>query len=126
MRARLREAHLPEACYEWEAMDTLSPPAPRRVRKRRLVRRIFARSVALLAWVRHRGAGPANGVRVAAAFSPARPVPNPDVIGPYIVSGGWWRRKIHREYYYVRARGGWLWVYYDHRRKRAFVQGQVG
>ncbi|MCK4775673.1 MAG: hypothetical protein KAT30_12830, partial [Candidatus Krumholzibacteria bacterium] len=129
MRARLRDGHLPEACYEWEPMDKLSAPAPRKVKARHLVRRIFARSMALLSWARHQGDG-----RLPLIAAPHRTeartgrlaMDGSDTVGPYIVSGGWWRRRVHREYYFVRSpQGRWLWVYYDKRRKQAFVQGAI-
>ncbi|MDP7640334.1 MAG: DNA polymerase Y family protein, partial [Candidatus Hydrogenedentes bacterium] len=52
--------------------------------------------------------------------------PVEESIGPHIVSGGWWRKEIERAYYYVRTRKGrWLWIYYDQKRRRWFLQGEV-
>ena len=52
--------------------------------------------------------------------------PVEEVIGPHVVSGGWWIREISRDYYYVRTRSGrWLWIYNDRRRRRWFLQGEV-
>ena len=49
-----------------------------------------------------------------------------DLAGPYLVTGGWWRSAVHREYYFVRTSAGdLLWVYYDRRRRRWRWQGQV-
>lgn len=46
--------------------------------------------------------------------------------GPYIVSGGWWNREVHREYHYARTEDGEiLWVYYDRKRRRWFLAGSV-
>jgi protein ImuB len=46
--------------------------------------------------------------------------------GPYIVSGGWWNREVHREYHYARTEDGEiLWVYYDRQRRRWFLTGKV-
>jgi protein ImuB len=46
--------------------------------------------------------------------------------GPYVISGGWWVRPIHREYHFVEVRrGDVLWVYYDRQRRRWFLQGAV-
>ena len=46
--------------------------------------------------------------------------------GPYVVSGGWWAREVHREYHFVETeRGDLLWVYYDRRRRQWFLHGQV-
>ncbi|HEY7163484.1 MAG TPA: DNA polymerase Y family protein [Candidatus Binatia bacterium] len=48
------------------------------------------------------------------------------LIGPYIISGGWWNREIHREYYYAETRrGDLLWIYYDRMRRRWFLQGWI-
>lgn len=122
MRARLRDGHLPEARYEWEPMEKLPEPAPGKVTVRSLVRRIFSRSIALQSCALYTGDGrpPAcnvaheNGSRIE------------ETIGPYIVSGGWWMRRVHREYYFVRSpQGQWLWIYHDKRRKQTFVQGTI-
>jgi protein ImuB len=77
-----------------------------------------------------------------------------EAAGPFVVSGGWWRREVVRHYWYVRvvrtstggdppqgARragadsgpvaknaslpGTWLWIYRDARRRRWFLQGVV-
>jgi protein ImuB len=49
-----------------------------------------------------------------------------ETIGPYVVSGGWWAREVHREYYFVRTESGrWLWIYHDRRRQCWFLQGEV-
>jgi protein ImuB len=54
----------------------------------------------------------------------AGPVVN--IWGPYIVSGGWWVRPVHREYYFAETRkGDLLWMYYDRPRRRWFLQGRV-
>jgi len=48
------------------------------------------------------------------------------MIGPYVVSGGWWARPVHREYHFAETlRGDLLWVYYDRQRRRWFLQGEV-
>jgi protein ImuB len=45
--------------------------------------------------------------------------------GPYVVSGGWWMRAVHREYSVVLTRRGeLLWVYQDKRRRRLFLHGE--
>lgn len=136
VRARLRDGHLPEASYDWEPMKKQTTPAPRRIKARSLVRRIYPRSMEFLSWTRlsARRTGEADGRPAGSAAGPgadhhrpAHPLrQNLDVIGPYIISGGWWMRRIERDYYYVRSQSGrWLWVYYDRRRRRAFVQGTV-
>ena len=120
VRALLCEAHLPEARFAWEPVGTVPPPEPREVACRPMVRRIHARPLALppaLAPDPEPGCwsvrdGRAGYVR--------------DLAGPYLVSGGWWRSAVRREYYFVRMRDGdMLWIYYDRRRRRWRWQGQV-
>jgi protein ImuB len=46
--------------------------------------------------------------------------------GPYLLSGGWWRSQIERDYYFAELRSGLLlWVFYDRRRRRWLMQGKV-
>ena len=46
--------------------------------------------------------------------------------GPYVVSGGWWRALVRREYYFARTRDdAWSWIYYDRRRRMWFLHGEV-
>ena len=45
--SRLHHAHLPEATFSWEPLDRAHFPAPRKVRQRPLMRRIFDRPVPL-------------------------------------------------------------------------------
>jgi protein ImuB len=46
--------------------------------------------------------------------------------GPYVVSGGWWKRHVHREYYFTETHDGeLLWVYDDRIRQRWYTQGRV-
>jgi protein ImuB len=148
VRARLTEGHLPEARFVWEPLEHLTfpsrPPSPPpseiagggkveatsaaslsdgnggegpRVR-RTLVRRIFTRPIPLNTrpfrgpgGLHLRGMGHEPVIRVT---------------GPHVVSGGWWQREITREYHFAETKSGQiLWVYYDRRRRRWFVQGSV-
>ena len=119
VRAVLREGHLPEASFGWERLAHVvqAAPAPRLVRP--LVRRLYARPQLLppqarqvrddgwLLWGLEHGAV----VRI---------------LGPYIVSGGWWQHELHREYHFAELRrGDCLWVFYDRNRRRWFCQGAV-
>ena len=132
VRALPCEAHLPEARFAWEPVGTVSPPEPREVACRPMVRRILARALALPADPR-----PRPGIGEKRELEPG---PEPggrsvrdegagyvrDLAGPYLVSGGWWHSAVHREYYFVRLRDGdVLWVYYDRRRRRWRWQGRV-
>lgn len=121
-RARLRDAHLPEARFAWDEASELR--FPRDVERREpgaappLVRRILARP------------------RPLPSKSPGAPEEGPggdpatgDIVrlyGPYRVSGGWWVRTIERDYYYGETgTGSLLWLYFDRPRRRWFVQGMV-
>ncbi len=124
VRARLAEAHLPEAQFVWEPLESAPRPAPAPgsvagdVARRTLVRRIHARPIPLPPRPRHepdgwllRG-GETGHVE--------------DLAGPYLISGGWWRSAVHREYYFARMRDGdLLWIYYDRPRRRWCWQGRV-
>lgn len=138
--AKRRDAHLPEASFTWEPLaKTKLPREPdgvglvavpsdgsgnRRAEiigrsVRPLVRRVFDKAVQLPARERHepdgwliRGLDQGPAVRLR---------------GPYVVSGGWWVREVHREYYFVETqRGDVLWIYYDRQRRNWMLQGQVG
>jgi protein ImuB len=117
-RARLRDGHLPEGRFTWDSLDKLTIPRPREVDTHTLIRRIYDPPVPL----------------------PARPRHEPDgwmlldlkqghvirTLGPYVISGGWWNRSVHREYHYTETRNGeLLWVYYDRPRRRWYLQGRV-
>ncbi len=48
------------------------------------------------------------------------------LVGPCVISGGWWRRSVHREYHFAETgRGDLLWVSFDRERRRWFLQGHV-
>ena len=153
VRARLVEAHLPEARFAWEPLATIlrpvtaprSTPALRSTPARRsvatprsatarepaapryavddaagrpLVRRIYARPLPLPPRPRHEPDGWLLRGGVAGHVE--------DFAGPYLVSGGWWRAAVHREYYFARMRAGdVLWIYYDRLRRRWCWQGRV-
>jgi protein ImuB len=120
VRAVLREGHLPAARFSWEKLTAFADavPAPQDVAARPLVRRLHLRPQPL----------------------PSRPRYEPDgwllrgredghverLSGPYVISGGWWASEVHREYYFAETnRGELLWLYYDRRRRRYFLEGSV-
>ncbi len=121
VHAALRDGHLPEALFTWERLDRIHDAAPE---KR----------------AQHGSPGLVRRLSIPAVPLPPRPRQEPDgwmlrgleqgpvirVLGPYIVAGGWWRRKVHREYHYAETQDGEiLWVYYDRVRRRWFLQGRV-
>ncbi len=118
-RARLEPRHLPEARFVWEPVEGLSPARPRNGAPRPLVRRILGKPVLVAG---PEGATPEDG------WLPLGPEGGPVVEyhGPYVVSGGWWARPVHREYGFARlADGTILWLFRDRARRRWFLQGTV-
>ncbi len=120
VRAELRPAHLPEARFAWsEYGPEIAPVLPlESSQSRSLIRRIWTKPQPL----------------------PARPAREPDgwllegiaagpvvqSCGPHLISGGWWRTEVERDYYYAELRAGTMhWVYYDRRRRTWFSQGRV-
>jgi protein ImuB len=117
----LRDGHLPEARFGWARITDARLPRPRAPTggTRPLVRRLFGRAQLLPpqnAQVRDDGwllRGLEHG-------------PVTRLVGPFIVSGGWWAGEVHREYAYAfTRRGDCLWVYYDRRRRRWLLHGLV-
>ena len=109
VRARMCDAHLPSAQFEWEPLERMPAHAAGRVvAARPLVRRIYATPVPV-----------------------SMPIPDQGA-GPYILSGGWWGGGVRRDYYFATAAtgisgaaGSLRWMYYDHRKRRVFLQGSV-
>jgi len=119
VRAVLREGHLPEASFGWERLHHVvaAKPSPKLVRP--LVRRLHAKPQLLPPQPRQvRDDGwLLSGLEHGAVVR---------ILGPYVVSGGWWAREAHREYHFAELRrGDCLWVFYDRNRRRWFCQGAV-
>jgi len=116
--AKVVDAHLPEARFLWEPMQTLPKPRPRALPMRPLVRRIHTPARELPPSDRREP----DGWLIAGL----REGPVDEVLGPYVISGGWWLKEVQRAYHYVRTRSGrWLWIYHDHRRRRWFLHGEA-
>lgn len=119
VRARLRDGHLPEAHFTWEPLrEPPSEARPRLAGEPRLVRRIHTQPVPLPPRERYEPDGwMLRGLEEG---------PVVRVLGPYVVSGGWWNRPVHRDYHFAETRqGDLLWIYYDRMRRRWFMQGRV-
>ena len=127
VRATLKDGHLPEARFAWEPLDRVKLPRPdlnglndlNRPAAKVLVRRITAKPILLPGGPYHTHEdgwlilGPKYGTV-------------DRLTGPYVFSGGWWRKEIQREYYYAETRrGDILWLYYDRLRRRWFLQGTI-
>ena len=116
--ARLREGHLPEARFVWENLDMLSEPKPRKTKRIPLIRRLYSKPRLLAAYP---DLNTNRKIRAGLQMGLAKPER-----GPYVISGGWWKRPVHREYYYADSRSGEVqWVYFDRVRKKWFLQGRV-
>jgi protein ImuB len=116
VRARVRDAHLPRARVAWEPVDVLvdRAPTPGPATSRPLVRRLNDAPERLhgasSAWLHEEVV---NG-RVT------------QVDGPYVVSGGWWRGGVHRDYYFLHtAHGDVHWMYYDRPQRAWFAEGFI-
>jgi protein ImuB len=118
MVARLGAGHLPEAQYRWESLGDLPRPRPGTPVTMPLVRRIYRPAMPLPPRSRHEP----DGWLIAGVTEG----PVEEVIGPQLITGGWWRAEVSRAYYYVRTRNGrWFWIYHDLKRRRWFLQGEV-
>lgn len=118
MVARLGAGHLPEAQYRWERLSDLPCPRPGSPATMPLVRRIYRPAMPLPPRDRHEP----DGWLIAGVTEG----PVEEVVGPQLITGGWWRAEVARAYYYVRTRNGrWFWIYHDLKRRRWFLQGEV-
>jgi protein ImuB len=120
-----RDGHLPEAGFVWKRLEKVvasqgasQGASPSDRQSSQLVRRLYARPHPLPPRPRHEPDGwMLRGLEQG---------PVARIFGPYIVSGGWWRRRIVREYHFAETqKGEVLWVYYDRPRRRWFVQGRL-
>ena len=116
--ARPREGHLPEASFTWAPLTSELPTARPRLGRRSLVRRIYTRPWPLPHRPRHEEDGWQLRGRDDASVEVMK--------GPYVISGGWWRSEICREYSFLRTRKQeWLWVFRDKIRRRWFLHGRI-
>ena len=149
VHAKIRDGHLPEARFSWEPLSRVTLPRPdhnpaafalndlnglndlnvlncstasmreKQAASRVLVRRIAAKPIQLPDEPRptHEDGWLISGPQYGTIDK---------LMGPYVLSGGWWNRDIHREYYFAETRhGDFLWLYYDRVRRRWFLQGWV-
>ena len=139
VRAKLYAGHLPEAQYRWEQVphaffparktkepasivegqdDRTSIEAEKASAPRTLIRRIYSVPLPLPARPRHE---PDGWMLRGMEHGPVA-----KVYGPYLISGAWWRGLIQREYCFAETQGGeLLWVFYDKRKRRWFLQGEI-
>jgi protein ImuB len=119
VRAEIRDGHLPASRFEWTPLTSLPAKAsPSRRGERSLVRRIYEKPMVLPPRSRHE---PDGWLLRGLEFGPVR-----DFLGPYVLSGGWWKRTVEREYYFVKMQqGDVFWIFYDRHRRRWFLEGRV-
>ncbi len=119
VRAHPRAGHLPEAHFTWEPLrDPLPEARPGLADEHRLVRRIHTQPTVLPPRERYEPDGwMLRGLQEGPVLR---------VLGPYVVSGGWWNRPIHRDYHFAETRqGDLLWIFYDRMSRRWFLHGRV-
>ncbi len=101
VHAQLKEGHLPEAQFTWEKLGKLVAPSPRTIAEPPLVRRWYSQPQ------------PASA-----------PKHQSNMIGPFLVSGGWWNTEVRRAYYFAQSDDELTWMFYDQVRERWFLQGE--
>lgn len=121
-RAVPRDRHLPEGAYGFEPLTRLALPRPTEVVHGTLVRRLLARPLPLSGQGLERmGCGTDGWLPCGGEAGAVR-----GLQGPYRLAGGWWHGEVERDYYFAElARGDLLWIYWDPRRRRWFLHGEV-
>lgn len=144
VRAKIRDAHLPEGRFKWE--PTLELQAPKNVELGSNVAHEGATQPGHRLMRRLGKPTPLRSVRPRGGLIPSRSTSTRDphaagvdtipvgpggervrqMYGPYRISGGWWRRETIRDYYYAEtSQGALLWVFWDRSRSGWFLHGRV-
>jgi protein ImuB len=111
-RARIRHAYLPEASFVWEPLTEVQAPKPLSIFLDLPLVRRFCVDRELISTGAVMDLGQLG--------KPARQ------FGPFRVAGGWWRRRVERDYYFVESEQGQIfWVYYDRPRRCWVLHGTV-
>jgi protein ImuB len=115
-RAQIREAHLPEASFQWEPIDHARISGKAGLQSlSSMIRRVYTKPKAL-------GSREPQTPEAGPALAKNQAIEH--LYGPYRVSGGWWKRLVERDYYYAETdQGDLLWLFYDRPRKRWFLHG---
>lgn len=121
-----RPAHLPQARQGWTPVTTLCAPSPAPETPLSLSRRLWPQPQEVGGQLR---AGPPGSRDDPPPPPPLYALGYGEVVhlrGPWVVAGGWWRREVIREEYYVEtSTGALLWMYWDRMRGRWFIQGDL-
>ncbi len=106
VRARCADSNLPGESFFWEFFDRMRKPSPSHMRQPCLIRRIHDRPRRI-------------GTPRRAALD--------RVLGPYHVSGYWWREEsVRQSHYYVQDDAGAVqWIFYDAVARQWFELGSV-
>lgn len=116
-RAVIQDTVLPEAKFRWQPHSELCYPelTLSELSLRPLMRQLYATPIRLPAIPKHE---PERWLGTHGAVE--------QMFGPYRVSGGWWMRRVMRDYYFVETKTGeLLWLFYDSCRRRWMLQGVV-
>ena len=116
--AELQALPLPEARFSWRhTVQLQTPQPPTQTCLPPLLRRMFWPPRPL----------PLSAARLAPGQDLGRPYGRLERLwGPYAYSSHWWAEPSQRLYFYLRSDGGyWLFVFFDARARRWFVQGEV-
>ncbi len=115
-RPMLTEGHLPVARFQFVPTAEFTWPAPQDKRNT-LIRRIMEKPQLL-------NSRPVKGP-AGIHFGGLGGMAVKEMVGPYILEGGWWLKDICREYYFAKTETELLWVYFDRHRRQWFLQGKV-
>lgn len=150
-RARLCEAHLPEAAYCYEvfkgqvdaAPQAKRDPTPSLALNAELTLDHTAPALRGVAWLDpsllpERMQRPlVRRVYAKPLPLPPRPTHEPEawlgsggavvaMYGPHRIAGGWWLRRRERDYHFIELQNGeLLWIFYDRPARRWFLHGVV-
>ena len=106
VRAKCVDSHLPGESFCWEFFDRMRKPAPSQAQRPCLIRRIHDRP---------------------RRIGTPRRATLKRVVGPYLISGYWWRdTSVQQSYYYAESdTGGTQWIFYDSIARQWYEQGSV-
>jgi protein ImuB len=114
----LKQGHLPESTFSYQPMTEIKLPVTRGEPALTVTRRMLSRPQL---WQHDLNGNGRHGERPLGIYGAVRALQ-----GPFIVSGGWWMKAVHREYHYAEMqRGDLLWVYFDKYRRSWWQQGAV-
>lgn len=138
-RPILRDAHLPEARFSWEPVQSVRLPETDQEKfpkgeAPQLIRRLLHQPVPLRGVPSPNRAREDTTAQLRAQLGHWFQGTEVQLSGPYRISGGWWARPVRegasiqpveRDYYYAEVCNTLLWIYFDHAQQRWYLQGHV-